>query len=148
MHPKRDTIDHELLFGRVNLSELGRTHAVSRDALRAHQNRHLEDLRAEYRACGHGLTLAQLRGDAKRLYLISLDALAAAQRGVVVGTDSEGRPVRRVRQADVARMLREARQTLDLVIRLNDVSSSPPRGAQTRRNVSAPPSAPRGSSRR
>jgi hypothetical protein len=102
-HAQRDEIDRKLLVGQVNLSELGRTYQVSRDALRSHRTRHLEELLAAYRASPEALTLPQLRGEASRLYQITLDALDNAQRGVVVGVDSDGQPVRRVSLKDGAR---------------------------------------------
>ena len=96
---------------------------------------------AAYRAAPEALTLPQLRGEVSRLYEISLDALADAQRGVVVGVDSEGQPVRRVSEMDVARLLPEARQTLALVARFNGDSGEPPRDARARRTVGAPSAA-------
>lgn len=119
-HLERANIDRRLCFQVVNVAQLAREYGVKPDAMHAHRRNHLPEFLPAFQAQAGALTLTQLQAEAQRLYLVTLDALAMAEAGVLervkitdpdTGEETyEHRPV--VSITGVARMIREARAGL------------------------------------
>ena len=125
-HVERAEIDRRLSMQVCNLSELARTAGVPRKSLVAHRERHLPLFLPAFQASADALTLGELQGEARRLYMTTLDALARAEAGVlgkVKAKDSETGEeywyeTQVVSHTAIARMIREARAGLDQLTRL------------------------------
>lgn len=117
-HLKRAEIDQRLAFQVVNMSQLSREYGVGKDAIRGHRAKHLPAFLPAFQARADALTLDTLSAEAQRLYLVSLDALAAAERGVLIEVGEDGTEYRKVSSTSIARLLREARTTLGMLASL------------------------------
>lgn len=117
-HLERAEIDKRLSLQVVNIAQLGREYGLGKDSLRAHRRKHLPEFLPAFTASAAALTLDTLSAEAQRLYLVSLDALAAAERGVLIEVGEDGTEYRKVSSTAIARLLREARAGLGLLAKL------------------------------
>lgn len=117
-HIERSTIDVQLSQQRVNVSAVAKAHGLKRMALVNHRQKHLPAFLQAFTASADSPNESALQAEAQRLYLASLDALAAAERGVLIGVDSEGLAMHRVSMTAVAACLREARANLASLLNL------------------------------
>jgi hypothetical protein len=117
-HPARGIIDQRLAVQVVNVKQLAAEYGLGRDAVARHRSKHLPLFLPAFQAQADALTLGQLGAEAQRLYLLSLDALAQAEAGVLVALDDHGAEVRKVSSTAVARLLREARASLGMLAKL------------------------------
>lgn len=125
-HLKRAEIDVLLARQACSPTAIGRQYGLHKDALIRHRERHLPSFLPAFTAQADGLVQPMLTAEYQRLYMHGLDNLARAEAGVlerVVHEDPETgeryvehRP--RVSTQDVARAIREARSTLDSLLRL------------------------------
>lgn len=118
VHAKRAEIDQRLAFQVVNVKQLAAEMGLGRDAVRSHRAKHLPAFLPAFQARADALTLDTLQAEAQRLYLVTLDALAQAERGVLVEIDDSGKAHYRVSSTAVARLIREARTSLGLLASL------------------------------
>lgn len=129
-HLQRAEIDRRLSFQVVNLAQLAREYGVGRDAVRAHRAAHLPAFLPAFQASAEALTLGTLAAEAQRLYSVTLDALALAEAGVLSHVGDDGTEHRLVSSTAVARMIKEARQGLGLLVKLSaDAGSTDSRPA-------------------
>jgi hypothetical protein len=117
-HVERAEIDRRLAFQVVNVASLAREYGLGKDAVHRHRSRHLPAFLPAFQASEDALTLGTLQAEARRLYVVTLDALAAAQAGVLAHVDADGTQHRVLSMSAIARMIREARAGLDQLARL------------------------------
>jgi transposase-like protein len=118
-HLRRAEIDQRLAFQVVNVSALARELGVSETTVRRHREKHLPQFLAAFQASASALTLGALQAEAQRLYVLTLDALAKAEAGVLVDVSRDGEQVREVSHTAIARFIKEARQGLGLLAKLS-----------------------------
>lgn len=128
-HIRRAEIDGKLAQQVVNLSAIGRDYGLKRDALRAHRAKHIPSFLPMLIGRAAVPDVDQLQAEAERLYAVSLDALARAEAGVLVQIDDDGTEVRKVSSTAIARAIREARGSLDLLVKLSTAGASAANGA-------------------
>jgi hypothetical protein len=123
-HNRRAEIDGKLAQQVVNLSAVGRDYGLKRDALRAHRSKHIPSFLPMLIGRAEVPSVDALAAEAERLYAVSLDALARAEAGVLVQIDDDGTEVRKVSSTAIARMIREARGSLDLLVKLSTAGAT------------------------
>lgn len=125
-HPNRSEIDQRLAVQVVNVKQLARSYGLGRDAVARHRAKHLPAFLPALASRAGALTLDQLNAEAQRLYLVALDALAKAEAGTLAHVGEDGTATYAVSSTAVARLLREARASLDLLAKLAVAAPSAP----------------------
>lgn len=129
-HFQRAEIDQHLARQVVNVAQVARVYGLGKDAVARHRRDHLPAFLPSLTARQEAAPRDALLAEAKRLYDISLDALAAAEAGVLVEVGRDGEETRKVSSSAVARSLREARASLGLLVDLSIDGPPAERGDQ------------------
>ena len=121
-HPLRTVIDQRLAAQVVNISALADEYGVPRRSMSNHRDNHLSEFLRVLVSRAQLFDLETLNAEATRLYMTTMDALAKAERGVLISSrDKDGMVTERyaVSQTAVARFIREARQGITLLAKLS-----------------------------
>jgi hypothetical protein len=115
LHADRAEVDRRLATQRVNIAALARVLGVGRKALERHRDHHVPAPLAAFRAPPESGSASPLLADLERIYQLTLDALASAERAAL--SHLAARRVEPVAShAAIAASVNEARQRLgDLV---------------------------------
>lgn len=127
-HKKRAEIDERLSLQVVNVAALAEEYGLGKDSVYRHRDKHLPAFLRAFAGVQAPRAVGELAAEAERLYLVTLDALAAAESGTLraVEADRKGRSTQRrqVSLSQVARLIREARAGLDLIAKLSAASGT------------------------
>lgn len=122
-HMRRAEIDERLAQQVVNVSAVAREFGLGRRSVERHRERHLPEFLRAFAGRAQPLDYTALQAEAERLYLVTLDALAQAQAGVLVAVNDDGTQVRKVSNTSIARLISEARKGLDQLGKLAAVGA-------------------------
>lgn len=114
-HPERGAIDEMLAQQEVNVSGVARRYGVPVASAANHRRQHLPDFLVAFTGEADAPSTRALHGEAQRLYLVTLDALAKAQAGVLTWTDKDGKQSALVSPRAITALLGEARKTLGMI---------------------------------
>jgi hypothetical protein len=113
--PDRAEIDRSLAAELVNLSKLARDLGVGRKALERHRDRHVPPHLDRLLAEADIEVPSPLVDELTRRYGLALEALAAAQSGVLAHVDPAGHPGQAPSHAAVAARIDDARHHVDAI---------------------------------
>jgi hypothetical protein len=83
LHPNRAEVDQHLATQRVNIAALARTLGVGRKALERHRDHHVPAPLAAFTAAPASGSASPLLADLERIYQLTLEALASAERAAL-----------------------------------------------------------------
>jgi hypothetical protein len=124
-HLRRAEIDERLALQVVNVAQVARDYRLTRHSVARHRDQHLPQFLRAFAGEAAAVDASKIHAEAQRLYLTALDALARAEQGTSTHIDEDGTPHRRVSYTAIARFIREARQSLDLLAKLSATTAPP-----------------------